>query len=211
MLASIASRIRLARDDEGATIIEFALIAPVLILILLAGIDFGHRTYVSSVMQGALTDAARRASVEDPTFSASGDTLEERVANAVEAQVQSVVTPGYSLTIEQSNFYDFTGIGNPEKIMRDNDGDGVYDADDGDCFSDLNENGQFDTDTGRTGRGGANDVVFYEATLEMDPLVPIYNFLGGSTRYTMLADTAIRNQPWGSQATPPTVCGTAVP
>ncbi|MDE1467684.1 TadE/TadG family type IV pilus assembly protein [Aurantiacibacter sp. D1-12] len=201
---------RIARDDEGAAIVEFGFIALPLILILLAGVDFGHRTYVSSVMQGSLTDAARRASVENPNIGGSGSTLEERVAEAVEAQVSNIVTSGYTLTVEQSNFYDFTGIGNPEKIVRDNDGDGVYDEDDGDCFSDLNENGEFDTDTGRSGRGGANDVVFYEATLEMDALVPLANFLGGESRYTMVAETAIRNQPWGTQATPPTICGTAI-
>ena len=200
---------RLRRDEDGAAIVEFAFIALPLIMILLAGVDFGHRTYVSSVMQGSLTDAARRASVEDPTFSSEGDTLEERVANAVEAQVGNIVTSGYSLEVTQSNFYDFTGIGNPEKIVRDNDGDGQYDEEDGDCFSDLNENGEFDTDTGREGRGGANDVVFYEATLEMDALVPLANLLGGDSRYTMVAETAVRNQPWGTQSTPPTICGTA--
>lgn len=209
MMAIKRSITRIARDEGGAAIVEFGFIALPLILILLSGLDFGHRMYVTSVMQGALTDSARRASVEDPTLNYGGDTLEERVASAVEAQVGNIATPGYTLTVTQSNFYDFTGIGNPEKILRDNDGDGVYDEDDGDCFADLNENGEFDTDTGRSGRGGANDVVFYEATLQMDALVPLANFLGGESRYTILAETAIRNQPWGTQSTPPTVCGSA--
>lgn len=198
---------KLLRDDSGATIVEFAFVAPPLILILLAGFDFGHRSYVSAVLQGALTDAARAASVENPTVSGSGDTLAERVEDAILSQVNPVATPGFTLEVEQSNFYDFSDIGNPERLVSDVDGDGTYDEEDGDCFSDLNENGEFDLDTGRDGAGGANDVVFYEATLTMDALVPLANFLGGESVYTIYAETAIRNQPWSTQATPPVVCG----
>ena len=198
---------RLRDDDSGATIVEFAMVAPVLILILLAGFDFGHRAYVTSVLQGALTDAARQASVENPNISGTGDTLEERVEDAIRSQVGSIATSGFVLDVTQSNFYDFTGIGNPERILRDNDSDGTYDADDGDCFADLNQNGEYDTDTGRDGIGGANDVVFYEATLEMDAIVPLANLIGGTSRHTILVETAVRNQPWGTQATPPTICG----
>lgn len=198
----------LAADDSGATLVEFGFIVGPMVLIMIAGFDFGHRIYVTSVMQGALTDAARRASVENPVFAnADGDTLEQRVENTIDGQIATLVPPGYELTVSQSNFFDFTGIGNPEKILHDDDGDGVYDEEDGDCFADLNENGEYDTDTGREGIGGANDVVFYEATLEMDALVPLANFLGGESRYTLVAETAIRNQPYDVQATPPTICG----
>lgn len=194
-------------DQKGATIVEFAMVAPALVLILLAGFDFGHRSYATSVLQGALADSARAVSVQDPIISGPGVSLEERVEKAMQRQISSLATPGYTLDVEQSNFYDFSGIGNPEKLVVDNDSDGTYDEDDGDCFSDLNENGDFDLDTGRDGRGGANDVVFYEATLTMNALVPLANWLGGESTYTLRAETAIRNQPWGSQSTPPVVCG----
>lgn len=194
-------------DQSGATIVEFAMVAPALVLILLAGFDFGHRSYATSVLQGALADSARAASVQNPVISGSGTTLEERVENAMTSQISPVATPGYTLEVTQSNFYDFSGIGNPEKIVLDNDSDGMYDEEEGDCFSDLNENGEFDLDTGRDGRGGSNDVVFYEATLTMDALVPLANLLGGESTYTLRAETAIRNQPWGAQSTPPVICG----
>ncbi len=199
----------LRRDESGATLVEFAFVAPPLILILLAGSDLGHRSYVSAVLQGALTDAARTASVENPSISGTGDTLEERVAESILRQVSPIATSGFTLEVAQSNYYDFSGIGNPEKIAQDYDGDGNYDPDDGDCFYDLNENGEFDLDTGRDGIGGANDVVFYEATLTMDAIVPIASFIGGESEYVLVAETAIRNQPWETQATPPVICGVA--
>ena len=197
----------LARDERGVTLVEFALVSIPLLIILFAGFGVAHRLYVDSVLQGALTDAARRATVEDPTLTGTaGLTIEERVAEMVTDQV-SPIAPGATITVTQENFYEFSGIGNPEKIVTDNDGDGVYDDTDGDCFEDLNENGSYDTDTGRTGRGGANDVAFYQATLTMDELFPTSLFIGGSDQLTITADVAIRNQPWGVQATPPVICG----
>ena len=197
---------RFAGDESGVTIVEFAFVAPPLVLMLVGGLDFAHRSYVHSIMQGALNDAARRASVEDPSVGGTG-TIEERVAALVTAQTKPVA-PSATLVVTQSNYFDFSGIGNPEKIVKDIDEDGTYDEEDGDCFSDLNGNGEFDLDTGREGRGGANDVVFYEATMTMNALLPLRSFLGGSDVYTLKAETAIRNQPWATQATPPVVCGT---
>jgi hypothetical protein len=106
-----------------------------------------------------------------------------------------------------SNYYDFSGIGNPEKLMTDVNGNGQYDAADGDCFSDLNENGKYDTDTGRDGLGGANDVVFYQARIVMPRLLPVAQMLGFPANYDMTVSTAVRNQPYGTQKTPPVLCG----
>ena len=54
---------RFGRDTRGATIVEFALISPVMCLLLLGLIDLGYRTYVTSVVQGAIQEAARTATV----------------------------------------------------------------------------------------------------------------------------------------------------
>jgi hypothetical protein len=196
----------LAADARGVTIVEFAFVAPVLVLMLVGGFDLAHQAYVRSVLQGALNDAARRAAVEDPEFIAAGDTLEERVANLIIGQVEPL-TSDAEIEIDQSNFYDFSGIGNPEKLMTDENENGQYDESDGDCFADLDEDGEYDIDTGREGIGGANDVVFYEATLTMPRLVPLHGILGISPEYNLRADTAIRNQPYEAQRTPPVVCG----
>jgi Flp pilus assembly protein TadG len=197
---------RLRQDRRGVTIVEFGLIALPLSILLMGGFDLGHQAYIRSVMQGALTDAARRASVQDPEFEASGSTTEERVTNSIKDQLEAI-TPGATITVSESNFYDFSGIGNPEKLMTDVNGNGAYDAADKDCFSDLNENGRYDTDTGRDGVGGANDVAFYQADIVMPRLLPVARLLGFSPNYEMSVATAVRNQPYGTQKTPPVVCG----
>lgn len=193
-------------DKRGVTIVEFAIVAPVLVLLLVGGFDLAHQSYVRSVLQGALNDAARRAAVEDPAFVAAGDTLEERVESLIAEQVMPAA-PNATIAVTQRNFFDFSGIGNPEKLMTDVDDDGQYDEADGDCFADLDEDGEYDTDTGREGIGGANDVVFYEATLTMPRLVPLHGLMDVSPEYNLGAEVAIRNQPYETQRTPPVVCG----
>ena len=197
---------RLRRANEGATAVEFALIAMPLSVLLLGGLDLGHQVWTRSQLQGALLDSARRAAVEDPAFTASGSNLEERIRNTVKAQVDPIA-PNGSYTITISNFYEFSGIGNPEKIVTDKNGNGEYDDSDGDCFEDLNDNGSYDLDAGRSGVGGANDVVFYEATVEVPRLLPMTSLLGWSDKMSLSASAAIRNQPYANQAQPAVICG----
>lgn len=204
-LAGVLHRLR--RDEGGVTLVEFAIISLPLSMLLMGGFDLGYQSYIRAVMQGALNDIARRASVQDPDLAASGSTTEEQVTNTIKNQLQPI-TPHATITVTESNYYDFSGIGNPEKLMTDVNGNGQYDADDGDCFSDLNENDKYDTDTGRDGIGGANDVVFYQAHIVMPRLLPVAQLLGFSSNYDMTLATAVRNQPYGTQATPPVVCGT---
>ena len=40
-------------DERGATIVEFAIVAPVFLTLLLGIFDFGHAIYAQSVLQGA--------------------------------------------------------------------------------------------------------------------------------------------------------------
>ena len=199
----------LARDAKGVTLVEFAFVAPVMILMLVGGFDLAHQSYIKAVLQGALNDAARRAAVEDPVFEAEGDTTEERVEAVVRRRVDPI-TPGATIEITQRNFFDFTAIGNPEKLMTDKNDNGQYDAAEGDCFADFNEDGEYTTDiddTGLEGIGGANEVVFYRATVTMPRLVPLDRLLNLAPEYHLAAETAIRNQPYATQKTPPVVCG----
>ena len=92
--------------------------------------------------------------------------------------------------------------------MRDNNGNGQYDASDNDCFEDANGNGRFDTDAGADGKGGADDVVLYTATISAPRLMPIHAFiptLGSTIEYTL--ETAVKNQPYDRQGTPAVICG----
>ena len=199
---------RLAKDDRGVTAVEFALLLVPMLVLVLGGLDFGYQNYVRSVMQGALNDAARLASVEDPTFSASGDTVEEQIENGIR-QIVGYVAVDAEINVTQRSYYEFSDIGNAEALMTDINGNGQFDEEDGDCWEDSNLNGEFDLDSGTDGVGGGSDVVFYQAHVTMPRLLPIAKFVNVSPTIDMTLETAIRNQPYETQATPPVLCGEA--
>lgn len=197
---------RLAKEQSGATITEFAMILGPMVLLLIGGLDLGYQSYVRSTMQGALNDAARTAAVENPIIGVNGDTLEEQVENLIKRTV-SDVAPNASIGVTTKSYFDFTSIGNPEKLMTDHNGNGQFDAADGDCWEDSDPNGVFDTDGGANGMGGASDVVHYTATISAPRYLPIDAFLPmlGPT-IDMTIETAVRNQPYDKQATAAVVC-----
>lgn len=194
---------RLRRDEQGAAIVEFALVLTPLLLFLIGGLDLGYQAYLRSVIQGALNDVARTGSIEGPTFNCTGDTVEEQIGCAIQTR-SDVIARGATYQITMRNFYDFSGIGRSEKLVTDYNSNGQYDL--GDCFVDLNANGAYDTSAGRTGVGGADDVVFYEVRLSMPRLFPIHKFIDTTPDYHIYATAAVRNQPYAAQKVPSTVC-----
>ena len=197
---------RLRDDERGATIVEFAFVVGPMLLLLMGGLELGYNSYVRSTMQGALNDAARTAAVEFPIINVPGSTVEEQVENLIEETVKHVA-PNASITVTQKSYFEFSAIGNPEKLMTDNNGNGQFDADDNDCWEDANGNGSYDTDAGKTGNGGADDVVLYSASISTPRILPLQNFLPGvgpTMEYTL--QTAVRNQPYDKQATAAVIC-----
>ncbi|KWV96403.1 MULTISPECIES: TadE/TadG family type IV pilus assembly protein [unclassified Erythrobacter] len=199
-------RRRICGDERGATIVEFAIVCGPMLVLLLGGLELGYNSYVRATMQGALNDAARTAAVESPVITASGSTIEEQVENLIKDTVRHVA-PTAKITVTQQSYFDFSEIGNPEKLMTDHNGNGQFDAADGDCWEDANGNGNYDTDAGKAGMGGADDVVLYTAKISAPRIVPIHHFLpfaGPTIDYTL--ETAVRNQPYDQQATAAVVC-----
>ena len=193
----------LGLDKAGATALEFALVAPVLITAVIGGMDLGYEAYARSVLQGALNDVSRTGSLEGPDLGCEGDTTEAQIACAVKERSDTVARKA-TYDFEIRSYYEFTGVGRGEKLVTDYNNNGQYDA--GDCFQDMNENDVFDAVAGRSGIGGADDIVFYDVTLTMPRLLPVASLLGWSDHYEIRATTAVRNQPYTRQKAPPTVC-----
>ena len=198
---------RLRDDDRGATIVEFALVVGPMLLLLLGGLELAYNSYVRSTMQGALNDAARRAAVEYPVIDAPGSDVGEQVANLIEATVKHVA-PYAQVTVDPQGYSEFSSIRKPEKLIRDINSNGRFDAADDDCWEDVNRNGRYDSDARLDGMGGASDVVFYEAKITAPRILPLHHFLPGvgpMLNYNL--KTAVRNQPYRLREAPPTPCG----
>lgn len=181
-----ASR-RLATSERGATIVEFAIVAPVFLLMLIGTLDIGQMVYGNAVLNGAVESAARSSSLE------TGDTAS---ADAMVTRQVNYIMPGVKIRSTRRSYYDFADIGRPEQ-WNDADGDGV--CDDGEAYTDENGNGEWDSEIGVSGNGGANDVVIYTVKATYDPLFKV-PFMPEAWEERTLTSSAIRkNQPFAAQ------------
>ena len=194
MLARARPR-RVVRDTRGAAIVEFALIVPVLIGLLLSILEVGYQGYVTAVVQGALSQASRLATIGGKT---SAD-----IEALIKSEVQPVVSPDY-VKVTTRRYFNYSNVGKPEKITNDTDPKGVFNL--GDCFEDANNNGKYDATPGDDGLGTADDVVYYTVKVAYPNLTPIGALLAWAPTRTVTASTVIRNQPFTSRAQPTNIC-----
>jgi Flp pilus assembly pilin Flp len=179
----------LARDERGATLVEFALISPVLILALLGLMDMGYNYYVQAQLQGTVQWAARSATLESALLTT------EEIDDDVAIEVRKLV-PDATLHFARSSYTRFADVSQPEDFS-DLDDDGQ--CDDGEPFEDANGNGHWDKDRGTRGMGGARDAVLYEVTVTYPRAFGVAGLIGLPDTFTTQATTVLRNQPWGEQ------------
>lgn len=185
---------KLVDDAHGMALVEFAIILPVLMLMILGFMDLGHRMYYSSQIQGTLHRAARLATV--------GDKTQTQIDDFVKSKLQQL-SKNPTIVITKRSYEDYGGVKKAEKIITDTVPIGVYNkktsTQAGDCHEDVVQNGVFDTDRGKNGLGGADDVVFYEVALTHRRLFPMYGLLGWSQNQTIRVNTLLKNQPYAAQ------------
>ena len=179
----------LRRDTSGATIVEFALILPVLCMMLLGTLDLGYRSYVASVIQGTLHDAARMATV--------GGVTTGQIQTFVQNRLQAF-SRNATITTTTRSYSDYSGVRVAETITQDTAPFGTYNP--GDCFQDANGNGGYDTDRGRSGTGGSEDVVYFEVTMTYPHIMPVGKLFGWSGNVTTTQNTVLRNQPYAARS-----------
>lgn len=177
------------RDRQGAALVEFALVAPILLLMLLGMFDMGYNYYVQSQLQGAIQKAARDSGIEGAHARMAG--IDDRVAEAVRALV-----PDAEVEFSRKSYASFTDVARPEDFS-DIDGNGVCSG--GEPFEDVNGNGIWDEDRGAEGQGGARDAVLYIVTVTYRRRFGVTAFVGLPETFTTQATTVLRNQPYGEQ------------
>jgi Flp pilus assembly protein TadG len=189
----------MVRDESAVTVVEFGIVAPVMLLMLMGFFDLAQTEYARSVLQGAMQMAARNSTLE------SGLTSQTAIDAYVENQVTPVVSKSPTYTVSRLSYSDFTNVGKAEPYT-DTNGNGKYDK--GECYQDVNGNGQWDSDMGASGQGGADDAVLYTMTVSYKRLFPMAGMLGWPAKQQITATTVLRNQPYNAQdnSTPPTIC-----
>lgn len=186
----------IAADERGITLVEFGLVAPVMLLMMMGFFDLAHQAYASSILQGAMQQAARDSTLE----SGSATTQSALIDAFVEERVRDVTGDEATFSSTRLSYYDFGSVGRPENFVDAAPLNGTYDP--GECFEDVNGNGTWDADLGKSGQGGAQDAVLYRMTVTYPRLFPMAGLLGWSNEQVISATTVLRNQPYGAQTKP---------
>lgn len=181
----------LAGDERAIAAVEFALIAPVMILLICGFMEYAYVASARTTLEAATMRAARAVAASDcpsrrleimqstirgvmTSFPASGGTGVE------------IVTRAYSGS--------FSDAGEPEPY---NDANGNRRWDTGEPYNDVNGNGVYDIDMGSLGSiGGAGQVISYTSRYRLASLFDFISFrFNGGNSYVIEASTVIRNEP----------------
>lgn len=193
--------LRLRRDRRGATLVEFALVAPVMLLLMMGLGDLLYQEYAQSILTGAVQKAARDSGIEGGA--ANTATIDGTVIGLIGAVIKNpanncAANPTSAAWCSVRKSYDSFSAVAPEPFV-DTNGNGVRDA--GECFTDENGNGAWDQDPGLNGQGGASAVTLYKMTITYPRIFPVAKMFGWPSTNTISATSLLKNQPYATQTT----------
>ena len=184
---------RLRHNQRGSTLIEFALVAPVLMVVIMGLLDMTYQLYAKAMLLGAVQKAGRDSTLESGVSASANAAIDAIVKNAFR-KVNGTVTDS-SFVFTRRNFSDFTNAGKLEAST----GPGGLCAP-GFTYADVNNSNSWD-DGAIAGQGGANDAVLYSVQVSYTSLFPVNALFGASPIQTIRATTVLRNQPYNNQST----------
>lgn len=184
----------IARDRRGTTVIEFAIIAPVMIALLMGLGDLLYQVYLQSILDGAVQKAGRDSSLESSALSQTA--IDMKVETAVKDIAEAA-----AFNYNRRSYSTFALV-KPE-YFEDKNADGIRQSNE--CFDDVNGNKQWDADPGRESQGGANDVTRYTVEMTYTRVFPVMQLIGLPSTNTLTSSTLLKNQPYKTQTIPPVV------
>lgn len=182
---------RLWACREGASMLEFAFAAPVLVLAVTAVVELGMILFVTALLEGGVRDASRFGITG---YAPAGVNREDRIVERITENALGLVDAS-DIDISTMVYGDFSQIGQPEPFVDSDPANGTYDT--GEEYVDVNGNGQWDADMGVAGAGGPGSVVVYTASLDWPLVTPLMGALIGTDgKIGLSASIAVRNEPY---------------
>lgn len=184
---------RIASEQSGVTIIEFGLLAPVFIVLLMGMFDVAHTLYMEAALEGVVQKTARDSTIQNNNSAAAQATLDATIITQVKKlDTTAVVTP------VRLYYKDYADAARTYEPFSDANGDGK--CDNNESYTDENGNGVWDAQLG-TGTGGAQDKTLYTVTVTYRRLFPMAKLIGLSPTVTLIAKTVLAVQPYADQVT----------
>ncbi|WP_164879519.1 TadE/TadG family type IV pilus assembly protein [Afifella aestuarii] len=173
---------RWRRDEDGATAVEFALIAPVLIFLMMGIVELGLYLSAESVLEHASYTATRlgRTGYNDKDNKL---TREQTIRAELDGYSRVLVDPA-KIKITSQTFSNFEDLGQYPDGFIDANGNGVYDE------------GEYRVS--KPGYGDGRDVVVYTITYPWKFFTPmIGKILGGSDNtLDITVHAVVKNEPF---------------
>lgn len=195
----------LLADRRGVTAIEFAIAAPIVILLLMTVFEMGL-----ILTGGVFLEAGARAAGRFGITGAAriGETRETTIRNIITGHVCPSALPSATsdlcfwkaegaipgLVVLPRAYSDPRNLGLPEPFADLPPENGHYDA--GETYVDVNGNGQWDSDMGVATAGGANDIVIYEVSMKQAIATPLLRTAVGDAVFTHRTRIVVRNEPF---------------
>lgn len=179
---------RVLLRNEGVTALEFALISPFLLLIIMGIIEFSLIMFVMATMESATVTTSRLGKTGYVT---GGLSRQQMIINNMTARTTGLLDPNL-ITITTTVYSGFEDIGQPEPYT-DSNSSGQYNI--GEPYTDVNGNGAWDADMGVAGVGNAGDIVVYNISYPWSIITPPLKAIIGNT-YTVTVRTVVKNEPF---------------
>jgi Flp pilus assembly pilin Flp len=178
------------RDERGVTAIEYAVIAPVMMLLVFGIIEFAMIMALHNTMEGATAVSSRLGKTG---YTGSGLTRQQTILNAINQRASSLLDPT-KLTVTSKFYKQYDQINDPEPFIDAN-GNNSFDV--GETFTDINGNAQWDADMGSSGYGSAGDIVVYTVSYPWSLMTPIMReLIGVNGNYTITTHAVVKNEPY---------------
>lgn len=186
---------RALRDRQGIAAVEFALVAPAVLLITAGILEMSMMMFSTALVEGGLREASRFGITG---VLPEGKTREQQIIDIISEHTIGLVDMS-SATVSVHVYPTFGEVGQAEPYVDSNPANGEYDP--GESYNDINANGQWDSDMGASGAGGAEDIVLYRVSYDWELMTPLIGeLMGDAGTMHMNASIAVRNEPYAPPA-----------
>lgn len=182
-------RISLRRDERGVAAVDFAIVLPIFLSLVAGMFETGYFLYNRSQLEGAVAKAARDGSLE-ANVNGGATAIDQYVR-----ELMAIAAKDATLTFTRQSFSKFGKVSQLEKFT---DLNANGSCDNNEPYEDVNNSSTRDNG-GKSGSGGAKDVVVYEVTMKYDRLFPVDKLFDMDRKATIVARTLVANQPYDAQ------------
>lgn len=181
----------LSADTRGVTAVEFAILSPVLMLMLIGILEFALVFFSQQVMENVSYNVSRLGK----TGFVDTDMTQEQTIRAMLAERLEGLIDIDTVGIQTTTYGQFSDIDANEPFIDANE-NGV--RDDGENYTDLNGNGQYDGALAVTGYGQSGQITVYQITVPWRVFTPVLSHMIGDGNGNIVLESrvVVRNEPY---------------